>query len=151
MDVAQSANCLNRCQTAAVLDRQPLQAQDISARRASVALVEGAQRAGATVLVCSSRHVTGERLGAYGGVAALLRFPCPDLADFVDHAPPPPAGPDDAALAAALDAAALEAAADLLGPTKPKQRARPRRRRRRQLSAAARDPHSRAADGRQFG
>lgn len=47
-----------------------------------VSLVESVKESGtATVLIFSSMHASGEQLGKLSGVAAILRFPMPDLDD----------------------------------------------------------------------
>jgi protein pelota len=56
-------------------------ASDLSTRRRYVALVEDAKSKGAKVYVFSSMHVTGEQLGQLSGIAAVLRFPMPDIED----------------------------------------------------------------------
>jgi len=47
---------------------------DIPTRRRYVDLVEKATENGATVLIFSSLHVSGERLASLSGIAAILRF-----------------------------------------------------------------------------
>ena len=44
-----------------------------------MALVENVQRSGGTVRLFSSAHFTGEQLERLSGIAALLRFPLPDV------------------------------------------------------------------------
>ena len=46
-----------------------------------VALVEGVREAGGRALIFSSAHFSGEQLNQLSGVAAILRFPLPDLED----------------------------------------------------------------------
>lgn len=55
--------------------------KDIGQRRKYVNLVESVKHQGATVLIFSSMHVTGEQLTQLTGVAAILRFPIADLDD----------------------------------------------------------------------
>uniref|UniRef100_A0A914HRP5 Oxysterol-binding protein n=1 Tax=Globodera rostochiensis TaxID=31243 RepID=A0A914HRP5_GLORO len=55
--------------------------KDIAQRRKYVNLVESIKYQGATVLIFSSMHVTGEQLTQLTGVAAILRFPISDLDD----------------------------------------------------------------------
>ncbi|XP_065831312.1 protein pelota homolog isoform X2 [Oscarella lobularis] len=57
---------------------------DLATRRRYVALVESVKESGGDVRVFSSLHVSGEQLGKLSGVAAILRFPLPDIADLVD-------------------------------------------------------------------
>lgn len=52
---------------------------DIAERRKYVALVEEARDNGAEVHVFSSLHVSGEQLAQMTGIAAVLRFPLPDI------------------------------------------------------------------------
>ncbi len=54
-------------------------AQDVATRRRYVALVENVRSAGGKSFVFSSMHISGEQLGQYGGVAAILRFPMPEI------------------------------------------------------------------------
>lgn len=48
----------------------------------------GVQAGGGEALVFSSLHVSGEQLNQLSGIAALLRFPLPELEDQ-DIEPPP--------------------------------------------------------------
>ncbi len=50
-------------------------------RKAWAALVEGVAAGGGEALVFSAAHVSGEQLNQLSGVAAVLRFPLPDLED----------------------------------------------------------------------
>lgn len=50
-------------------------------RRAYAQLVEGVRESGGEALVFSGAHVSGEQLDQLSGVAAILRFPLPDLED----------------------------------------------------------------------
>lgn len=54
---------------------------DIAQRRKYIDLVESIKYQGATVLIFSSMHDTGEQLTQLTGVAAILRFPIADLDD----------------------------------------------------------------------
>ena len=56
-----------------------LRSADAAERRAWVALVETVRGSGGTARIFSARHVSGEQLGQLSGVAAILRFPLPDL------------------------------------------------------------------------
>jgi len=56
---------------------------DVIARRKYVQLVEQCQQNGGRVHIFSGMHVSGEQLKQLSGIAAILRFPLPDL-DFHD-------------------------------------------------------------------
>ncbi|KAK1944595.1 Protein pelota [Phytophthora citrophthora] len=53
--------------------------QDIAIRRKYVDLVESVRDNGGTVRLFSSLHVSGEKLGQVSGIAAILRFPMPEI------------------------------------------------------------------------
>ncbi|XP_038215138.1 protein pelota [Zerene cesonia] len=55
--------------------------QDIQKRKEYVTLVDSARENGADVRIFSSMHVSGEQLDQLTGVAAILRFPMPELED----------------------------------------------------------------------
>ncbi|KAL6844110.1 hypothetical protein ACP4OV_025783 [Aristida adscensionis] len=55
---------------------------DIATRQKYVNLVESVKKYGGTVHVFSSMHVSGEQLAQLTGIAAILRFPLPDLEDI---------------------------------------------------------------------
>lgn len=55
--------------------------QDVQQRKRYVSLVDTVRELGGDVKIFSSMHVSGEQLGQLTGVAALLRFPMPDLED----------------------------------------------------------------------
>ncbi|KAK7269073.1 hypothetical protein RIF29_21789 [Crotalaria pallida] len=55
---------------------------DISARQKYVNLVNSVKDSGGSVHVFSSMHVSGEQLAQISGIAAILRFPLPDLEDI---------------------------------------------------------------------
>lgn len=59
--------------------------QDIQQRKRYVNLVDSVRDSGGEVKIFSSMHVSGEQLGQLTGVAALLRFPMPDLEDEDDQ------------------------------------------------------------------
>ena len=50
-------------------------------RKAFAALVDGVEGAGGDALILSGAHVSGEQLDQLSGIAAILRFPLPDLED----------------------------------------------------------------------
>eukprot|EP00892_Ulva_mutabilis_P009042 jgi/Ulvmu1/650/UM010_0021.1 len=52
---------------------------DVKARRRWVALVESVQEGGGKVYEFSSRHESGKQLQDFSGIAAVLRFPMPEL------------------------------------------------------------------------
>ncbi|XP_078175552.1 eukaryotic release factor 1 (eRF1) family protein isoform X2 [Carex rostrata] len=55
---------------------------DIAERQRYVRLVESVKDSGGTVHIFSSMHVSGEQLAQLTGIAALLRFPLPELEDL---------------------------------------------------------------------
>eukprot|EP00939_MAST-03C_sp_MAST-3C-sp1_P003138 g3138.t1 len=57
---------------------------DIKKRAQYVKLVEDVKESGATVHIFSRQHVSGEQLAQISGVAAILRFPMPDIAEASD-------------------------------------------------------------------
>lgn len=54
---------------------------DLPTRKRYVKLVESVKENGGDVRVFSSLHVSGEQLGQLSGVAAMLRFPMPDISN----------------------------------------------------------------------
>lgn len=55
---------------------------DLASRAKWVKLVEEVREANGTVHIFSSMHVSGEQLQQMSGIAALLRFPLPDIEDM---------------------------------------------------------------------
>jgi len=55
---------------------------DVVTRKKYVALVESVRENGGKVYIFSSLHVSGAQLQQVSGVAAILRFPMPDLAEL---------------------------------------------------------------------
>lgn len=55
--------------------------QSVDERKKYVSLVESVRENGGTVRIFSSLHVSGEQLSQLTGVAAVLRFPMPELED----------------------------------------------------------------------
>lgn len=55
---------------------------DIATRKKYVNLVDSVKASGGIAHVFSSMHCSGEQLGQYTGIAAILRFPLPDLEDM---------------------------------------------------------------------
>jgi len=54
-------------------------AADIATRKKYVALVEAVKENGGNTHIFSAMHQSGEQLSQLGGIAAILRFPIPDL------------------------------------------------------------------------
>ncbi len=54
---------------------------NIAKRKKYADLVEGVRAAGGEALVFSSMHVSGEQLNNLSGIAAVLKFPLPELED----------------------------------------------------------------------
>ena len=50
-------------------------------RTAYAQLVDGVRESGGDALIFSGAHVSGEQLDQLSGIAAILRFPLPDLED----------------------------------------------------------------------
>ena len=50
-------------------------------RNKYTALVEEVRMAGGEAIIFSAMHVSGEQLNQLTGVAAILRFPLPDIED----------------------------------------------------------------------
>lgn len=59
---------------------------DLKTRRKYVKLVESVRESGGNVYIFSSMHVSGQQLQQVSGVAALLRFPMPDLEELEEQA-----------------------------------------------------------------
>ncbi|KAG0527909.1 hypothetical protein BDA96_06G273900 [Sorghum bicolor] len=55
---------------------------DIATRQKYVNLVENVKKSNSTVHIFSSMHVSGEQLAQLTGIAAILRFPLPQLEDI---------------------------------------------------------------------
>ncbi|KAI9584004.1 protein pelota [Glossina fuscipes] len=55
--------------------------QDVNQRKEYVKLVENVRDAGGDVKIFSSMHISGEQLTQLTGIAAILRFPMPELED----------------------------------------------------------------------
>jgi len=58
--------------------------QDVKLRKRYVTLVDSVREFGGEVKIFSSMHVSGEQLDQLTGVAAILRFPMPELEDEED-------------------------------------------------------------------
>uniref|UniRef100_A0A1Q3F4Z8 Protein pelota homolog n=1 Tax=Culex tarsalis TaxID=7177 RepID=A0A1Q3F4Z8_CULTA len=59
--------------------------QDVATRKEYVQLVDSVRDSGGEVKIFSSMHVSGEQLAQLTGVAAVLRFPMPELEDSEDE------------------------------------------------------------------
>ena len=59
---------------------------DVATRKKYVALVESVRAHGGKVYVFSSMHVSGQQLQQVSGVAAILRYPLPDLEELEEAA-----------------------------------------------------------------
>jgi len=78
------AQAENAIQNLLVLD-ELFRACNIADRKKYVSLVESVRENGGDVRMFSSLHVSGDQLKQLGGVAAILRFPLPDLDDIIDN------------------------------------------------------------------
>jgi hypothetical protein len=67
-----------RCSLSQVTD-DLFRAADLKTRKAYVSLVDDCRDKAADVHLFSTLHVSGEQLKQFSGVAAILRFPLPDL------------------------------------------------------------------------
>jgi len=61
-------------------------ASDVKTRKKYVQLVESVRENGGQVFVFSSMHVSGQQLQQVSGVAAILRYPLPDLDELEEQA-----------------------------------------------------------------
>jgi protein pelota len=59
---------------------------NVQTRKRYVQLVESVRERGGQVYVFSSMHVSGQQLQQVAGVAAILRFPMPDLEELEQQA-----------------------------------------------------------------
>lgn len=59
---------------------------DIPTRQKYVALVESVRERGGTVYIFSTMHISGQQLQQVGGIAAILRYPLPDLDELEEIA-----------------------------------------------------------------
>lgn len=59
-------------------------ARNVAVRQEYIELVDAVKQKGGKVHIFSSLHVSGEQLAQYSGVAAVLRFPLPDLDDGIE-------------------------------------------------------------------
>jgi len=74
------ANEMQAIETLLVTD-ELFRAKDVQTRKRYVELVENVRDNNGDVKIFSSLHVSGEQLGQLTGVAAVLRFPLPDLVE----------------------------------------------------------------------
>ena len=73
-----------------LMDRM-FKCDDVKERKKWVTLVQTVENMNCEVLIYSSKHVTGEALEkGYGGLAALLRYPCPDILEIEQVIPKSP-------------------------------------------------------------
>ncbi|KMT19530.1 hypothetical protein BVRB_1g011530 [Beta vulgaris subsp. vulgaris] len=56
---------------------------DVATRKKYISLVDSVKSCGGSAHIFSSLHVSGEQLAQLTGIAAILRFPLPDLDDIV--------------------------------------------------------------------
>lgn len=61
-------------------------ASDVKTRKQYVQLVESVRESGGQVFIFSSMHVSGQQLHQVSGVAAILRYPLPDLDELEEIA-----------------------------------------------------------------
>ncbi|XP_067205644.1 protein pelota isoform X2 [Linepithema humile] len=76
----QKASAAQAVETLLISDKL-FRCQDIALRKEYVELVENVKDSGGDVKIFSSLHVSGEQLDQLTGIAALLRFPMPELED----------------------------------------------------------------------
>lgn len=76
----EAANELQAVRTLLVSDSL-FRAADVPTRKRYVGLVETATESGAEVRIFSHLHTSGQRLAMLSGVAAILRFPLPEIDD----------------------------------------------------------------------
>lgn len=67
-----------------LLTDELFRSSDIRQRQKYIGLVESVKANGGEVKIFSAAHVSGEQLKQLGGVAAILRFPLPDIDDERD-------------------------------------------------------------------
>ncbi|XP_026828857.1 protein pelota isoform X3 [Ooceraea biroi] len=79
----QSATAAQAVETLLISDKL-FRCQDIALRKEYVEIVENIKDSGGDVKLFSSLHVSGEQLDQLTGIAALLRFPMPELEDESD-------------------------------------------------------------------
>ncbi|KAK0416753.1 hypothetical protein QR680_012661 [Steinernema hermaphroditum] len=65
-----------------LLSDKLFRSNSIAERQKYVRLVEAVKEQNGSVLIFSSMHVSGEQLGLLSGVAAILRYPCPQIEDL---------------------------------------------------------------------
>lgn len=80
-----AANANSAIETLMITD-ELFRSQDIATRRKYVNLVESVRANGGIVRLFSSLHVSGEKLGQISGIAAILRFPMPEIDEADDGA-----------------------------------------------------------------
>ncbi|XP_057294762.1 protein pelota homolog [Hydractinia symbiolongicarpus] len=80
IDHVERANEMEAIETLLVTD-ELFRSHELATRKRYVRLVESVRDNSGEVKIFSSLHVSGEQLGQLSGVAAILRYPLPDLAD----------------------------------------------------------------------
>ncbi|EFN69659.1 Protein pelota [Camponotus floridanus] len=80
----EKANTAQAVETLLISDKL-FRCQNIALRKEYVELVENVKDSGGDVKIFSSLHVSGEQLDQLTGIAALLRFPMPELEDESDE------------------------------------------------------------------
>lgn len=83
IDDVERANEVNAIETLLVTD-ELFRSADLPTRQRYVALVDSVKDNAGIVRIFSSLHISGEQLGQLTGVAAILRFPLPELEDEND-------------------------------------------------------------------
>lgn len=68
-------------QTLLIID-DLFRSSDVATRKKYANLVDSVKDSGGTALIFSSMHVSGEQLAQLTGIAAILRFPLPELEDI---------------------------------------------------------------------
>ncbi|XP_012152382.1 pelota mRNA surveillance and ribosome rescue factor [Megachile rotundata] len=79
----QKANEAQAIETLLISDKL-FRCQDVLTRKEYVEIVENVKDSGGDVKIFSSLHVSGEQLDQITGIAAILRFPMPELEDESD-------------------------------------------------------------------
>ncbi|XP_076549213.1 pelota mRNA surveillance and ribosome rescue factor [Osmia lignaria lignaria] len=79
----QKANEAQAIETLLISDKL-FRCQDVATRKEYVEIVENVRESGGEVKIFSSLHVSGEQLDQITGIAAILRFPMPELEDESD-------------------------------------------------------------------
>ncbi len=82
------AHCLRACELGAIevllVSDSLFRSCKLEERKQYVALVENTRDGGGIVKIFSAQHVSGQQLEQVSGVAAILRYPVPEIEDEVD-------------------------------------------------------------------